>query len=203
MKKIALTPRLVYEECTHEIREALDIRWGKLLCKLGFLPVVVPTSITDFDDYIDRLGLGGIILSGGNSLSCVSDDTLSIRRDAFERFVLEAASAKEIPVLGVCRGAQFIADYFGGSVERIDGHVGTMHFVEVANSRFGLQSGMQNSFHDFAIIDAGELTPCAFSEDGAIEAVEHPRYKILGIMWHPERGMGINDLNLVKNFFGD
>ena len=52
----------------------------------------------------------------------------------------------------------------------------------------GVQGREVNSYHAYGILSAGdELRPLAEAPDESIEAFEHKRYPIVGIMWHPER----------------
>ena len=44
MKIIAITQRIISNESYFEIREALDIDWGRLLSNLNFLPIVLPIN---------------------------------------------------------------------------------------------------------------------------------------------------------------
>ncbi len=44
------------------------------------------------------------------------------------------------------------------------------------------------SHHRQAVSDPGSLRVAAMSEDGVIEAIEHPDKRFfLGVQWHPER----------------
>ena len=42
MKKIAITQRLIDNDSYKEIRETLDINWGKIFLQMNFLPIVLP-----------------------------------------------------------------------------------------------------------------------------------------------------------------
>ena len=63
-----------------------------------------------------------------------------------------------------------------------------------------------NSFHSFGIelngLGSG-LIDLAKDEDDNVEAFYHTEYKLLGIMWHPEREKSFNELDktLFKNHF--
>jgi len=203
LKTIAITSRIVLDDKTLELRDALDIRWTELFSTLGYAQLTLPSALVNVEEYLSRFGVSGVILSGGNSLASCGGGELGARRDRFEAKVLEAAIDMGIPVLGVCRGAQFVSEYFGGKGAPVAGHVRTSHNVNVVNSRFGVKGGYKNSFHDFGIIDSGTLVACAKSDDGQIEAVEHPDMPIVGIMWHPERNNPFDDLDIefINNFF--
>ena len=59
MKKIAITQRLIKNDSYHEIREALDVNYSKLIRACGYLPIVLPYKI-DFKDYMKELDITGI-----------------------------------------------------------------------------------------------------------------------------------------------
>ena len=47
-----------------------------------------------------------------------------------------------------------------------------------------------NSYHNYGISSgslAEKLNPCAFDDNGLIEAAVHQSLPIMGCMWHPER----------------
>lgn len=208
MKKIAVTQRLVKDEKTSEIRDALDSRLAEFLSRSGYLPVLLPGRC-DFKPYFDLLGIEGILLSGGNDISSVTDDALSKQRDKFERKLIEFAIRKNIPVFGICRGMQIIADYFRGKPVKIKGHAGTEHGLKISDGS-KLKSDLKrltavNSFHNYGVKNIPEdFIISAYSEDGVIEAIEHKRYNIFGQMWHPERNSPFRkqDIRIIKRFFG-
>ena len=111
MKKIAITQRLVVNESYYESREALDIRWGMLFKELGFLPIVLPTEY-DFEIFFEALDIDGICITGGNDLNTLNPNELSKKRDEFEKRLIQLGINKNIPVFGICRGMQIIADFF-------------------------------------------------------------------------------------------
>ena len=83
MKKIAITQRLIKNDSYHEIREALDVNYSKLIRACGYLPIVLPYKIY-FKDYMKELDIHGVILTGGNDLNSVNNNSLSETRDNFE-----------------------------------------------------------------------------------------------------------------------
>lgn len=207
MKKIAITQRLIENKSYYEIRDALDIRWAELFKSLGFLPILLPTDY-DFRQYFNGFKINGLILSGGNDLSSVSDNELSKKRDAFEKEIIKFAIEKGIPVLGVCRGMLIIADYFDGKFEKVEGHVGIKHRIIVSDkSEFEhnlKKLNYVNSYHNYGIKNIPEdFIISAMSEEGIIEAIEHKKYKIFGQMWHSERQTPFNEneLKIIKKIF--
>lgn len=205
MKRIGLTGRL--EENQFEQRECFDVQWGSLLTALGFVPVYLPIE-SNYRQTIEDLHLDGIILSGGNDLSCINDSALSRKRDTFEKDLIELAVEKKIPLLGVCRGMQVIADYFGGEFSKVTGHVATKHDLVISKHSKYYETLKNitntNSYHNFAVDSVpDELFVTAQSTDGSIEAIEHHSFAILGHMWHPERvePFSENEMALIRTFF--
>ena len=191
MKKIALTQRIIENEPYFEIREALDINWGKLLEEIGFEPVIFPIEY-DFK----KLQFDGVILTGGNDLYSLSMNNTDKKRDDFEKEIIAFCIQKRIPVLGVCRGMQIINEYFAGTLKQIQNHAGTRHLLD---------NGQEvNSYHNFAIDELGEnLEVIAISQDGVIEVIKHKKYKIFAQMSHPEREKPFNteEIANIQDFF--
>lgn len=207
MKKIGITQRLECEKKYGEIRNSLDIRWQKLLLSLGLIPL--PISIkTNFSIYAD-LGLDGIILTGGNDLSSQSKDSLSEIRDKHEIKCIQFAIKNSIPLLGVCRGMQLIAEYFGSSIKKVENHVAKRHHLISVNNnvynKYLSKIKIVNSYHNFAINRIGkDLIPLGICpEDNTIEAIQHKNYQIFGQMWHPEREDPFDQNNciIISKFF--
>lgn len=172
-----------------EQRDCLAQDWAgfmrAVLPECSWVPV--PNLGSSVDRFVEQWGLDGLILSGGNDVG------ESVARDETEQRLLEWAVAGKLPVLGVCRGLQFLQSYFGGKLERIgDGsHAGTRHeVVPCGDGGFALTHREVNSYHNQAVRCA-DLAPAlvmlARTMDGIVEACQHEREKIVGIMWHPER----------------
>lgn len=209
MKKIAITQRLVANDSYYEVREALDINWGKVFRKLDYLPIVLPIEI-DCKHYFNSMHIDGIVLTGGNDLSVVNSNDLSVKRDNYEKMLIEYAIENKIPLFGVCRGMQIIADYFKLPLIEVQGHVAIKHKLlpnkETKYYDCLLQMNEVNSFHNFAVENvSNDFFVAAKSEDGIIKAIEHKDLKIFAQMWHLEREEPLDDtqLKLVKDFFND
>jgi len=165
------------------------------------------------DEYLERLD--GIVVSGGLDVDPARYggtrdrrvDPPNAARDAFEIALVRSARAREIPLLGICRGLQIVNVAFGGTLfEHIDGHraprerAGTERFGYLAGHDVGLGNGklreligadsvITNSLHHQAVrAVAGDLTAVGRTPDGVIEALEarfeHPFF--LAVQWHPE-----------------
>ena len=126
MKKIAITQRLISNNTYPEVRDALDLNWPKLFSELGFLAIILPTE-GDIEEYYQLIGFDGIILSGGNDLFKTNPNSLSQKRDAFEKKVISFAIKNNIPLLGVCRGMQIIGDFFGNNSKPVNRHTAVKH----------------------------------------------------------------------------
>lgn len=113
--------------------------------------------------------------------------------------LLEAALARDLPVLGICRGMQVLNVAFGGSlIQHVDNHRGVQHRIWISpGSRLAavIGSGGQvrvNSIHHQGLREAQRapsLMASAFSLiDDLVEGVESPRHRfVLGVQCHPER----------------
>lgn len=209
MKKIAITQRLVLNGSYYEVREALDVRWGALFGELNFLPVVLPINF-DFEKYFKVFDIDGIFLTGGNDLNSLHLNNESKQRDIFEKELIKYGIHNNIPIFGVCRGMQLIAEYFGSDFIKVKNQVAIKHSLKVnqESKYFDELSkiGKVNSYHTYAIRElAEELIISATDKNSMIKAIEHKKYKIFGQMWHSERESLFmqEELALIKNFFND
>ena len=126
-------------------------------------------------------------------------------RTDFEIQLVRLALARELPVFGICGGAQVLNVALGGAlyqdipsqVPKAYKHSGSperAHTVDIVpNTRLAAILGMPemrvNSLHHQAVKVPGQgLVVSASARDGVIEAVEIPgRPFVLGVQWHPEQ----------------
>lgn len=212
MTRIAITQRLVEDARRTERRDALDQRWPACLEALGLVAVPVPNGLQDPAGWARALGIGGLLLTGGNDLVAAPGgrDTAP-ERDRCEALLLEAARRAAWPVLGVCRGMQMMNVHLGGRVTPVTGHAGTRHAVHAAAPRSRLAGPLEaslevNSYHDFGIAADSLAHDCvALYRDaqGGVEALEHAELRWLAVMWHPEREPALtpHDRHLVTHLF--
>ena len=99
MKKIIITQRQDRLGNFREIRDNIDIRLINLIEKIGFLPISIPNSIKKLDLFLRSLNPDGIILSGGGDIN-KKDDRYNV-----EIKLIKYSINKNIPLLGICRGA--------------------------------------------------------------------------------------------------
>lgn len=138
-----------------------------------------------------------LILTGGGDLSaeCYTDNAVSVNeqkeRDETERFLFDYALTHQLPVLGICRGMQFINAIFGGKTDKNfvckeKRKCGTDHIIRSAT-----QTLIVNHYHnDFIKTEhlAQNLTGLFFDEEnGTVEIFACPEKKILAFQYHPER----------------
>jgi len=174
----------------------------------------VEFEVLDYHDKnFDRIRqCGALILTGGNDISAryshVEGTSPIPERDDFEAGLLDYALTNELPVLGICRGMQFINCRMGGTLisdivsagmsnhDALEG-IDSLHAVEVRENSLlkeitGRDSGMVNSSHHQGIKEPGiGLIISAVSTDGVPEAIEWGEREnkpfLLGVQWHPER----------------
>jgi gamma-glutamyl-gamma-aminobutyrate hydrolase PuuD len=127
-------------------------------------------------------------------------------RDRAELALLEAALARDMPVLAVCRGSQVLNVALGGDlVQHLPDVVGDEkhkhtpgtfadHDVRLeSDSRVGSLLGERapvKSHHHQGFGRLGKgLNEVAWADDGTLEAVEDPSRRFaVGVLWHPEAG---------------
>ncbi len=136
----------------------------------------------------------GIILSGGPT--SVYDDDLGLSRELLER---------DLPVLGICWGHQFIAHAMGGRVKYGDrGEYG--YSMIVVDDEDIILRGMPKSFQAWVSHrdEVVELPPgfvaLAHSETCRIEAMRHKNRPIFGVQFHPEVFHTHGGKTILKNF---
>ena len=178
----------------------------------GGRPLLVPPNESAIEETLDVLD--GVVFSGGGDLDPhtygaeAHPETMQVNpaRDQAELALLEAALARDMPVLAVCRGSQVLNVARGGDlVQHLPEEVGhdlhrhkqpmmADHEVTVkADSRLGSILGehapVKSSHHQgFGRLGEG-LREAAWAEDGTVEALEDPSHRFaLGVLWHHEEG---------------
>ena len=185
------------------------------LNQAGGIPLIFPftTDEQELAQLVSRCD--GFLFTGGHDVSpALYHETplegLTVtcpKRDAMERIVLRMALERDMPVLGICRGIQFINACLGGSLWQ---DLPTQHPSETEHHQappydkpchnvtvekdsplrdcLDVDSLPVNSCHHQAIKElAPALKAMAFSPDGLVEAAYMPGKKFLwAVQWHPE-----------------
>ncbi len=182
--------------------DTLEQNYIQYVQQFGIIPLVVPNTITDVEAYLDRFPLEGIIITGGNEVDPLSYGgtrtegmMLVPERDKTEKALIDYAIKKKLPLLGICRGMQFLNVYFGGKLINIKQTLGDIHpprkdhLLDIVDFPLLGKKVEVNSYHNYGLTTK-ELSPQlrAFARCGElVEGIYHPTLPIVGIIWHPER----------------
>jgi putative glutamine amidotransferase len=194
----------------------------------GGIPLMFPVT-EDGEEIAQLLDMvDGILLTGGHDVDPAIygeeplDDSVvpCVQRDRMESEVLRQALEKDMPVIGICRGIQFLNAYLGGTLYQdlpkqrptnVEHHQTPpydqpVHKVSLTEegSLFKLlneETLSVNSYHHQAVKELAEgLKIMATSEDGLVEAVEMPAKRFVwAVQWHPEFAYKTDD-NCMKIF---
>ena len=160
----------------------------------------LPEIDVDFD---------GLLLCGGNDIDpkyygegidgAVNIDCL---RDEVEFALLKAFIEAGKPVMGICRGCQFINVFFGGSlyqdIKNANEHSSFSDFDlvhrvsaakgSIAHDLYGADF-VVNSSHHQAInkLGKGLKVTMMCADNTVIEGFEHESLPVFAVQWHPER----------------
>src|SRR5919201_1155018 len=180
--------------------------------RAGGRPLLVPPWQDGIDETLDAVD--GLIFSGGGDLDPTlyghepHPETTRVHpeRDRGELALLEAALARDMPVLAICRGSQVLNVVRGGDlVQHLPDVVGDEKHKHTpgtfADHDVALEHGTRlaallgdrapvKSHHHQGFGRLGEgLRVAAHAEDGTVEAVEDPSQRFaVGVLWHPEAG---------------
>lgn len=112
---------------------------------------------------------------------------------------------QQIPILGVCLGMQCINEAFGGTTITSPLPVHGKTSVVIHNGK-SIFSGIHQPFtvaryHSLIIDDIpNELRIIARTKEDIPMAVEHTRYPVIGVQFHPESFMSDYGPTLIRNF---
>lgn len=182
--------------------------------KAGGIAILLPPQPVDAD-IANRVldGLDGLIITGGKDVDPTrygqephpETDEPRRDRDEWEHELLTAAIQREVPFLGICRGAQLLNVSLGGTlVQHLPDIVGTRRYQlgdgnfadnEVVIDEQTRLAGIVGdrvvgkSYHHQAIDRVGDgLVVTARSDDGTIQAVELDGVPFgVAVQWHPEQ----------------
>ncbi len=198
----------------HQTEMTLGLAYMRAIELAGGLPVALaPLAQETAGELLDHLS--GLLLTGGPDLDPACYDAEPHPQlgptdrsvDAFEIALCNQADKLELPVLGICRGAQVLNVARGGTLHQhlpdvTDASIGhrqtesgdrTTHEVQVVpDSGLAQTTGggpvKVNSFHHQAVARLGhDLRVVACASDGIVEGIEDPSARFfLGVQWHAE-----------------
>ncbi len=147
---------------------------------------------------LEKKDFNGIILSG-SPFSVLQDDALQFP-------IKEVQATYQVPVLGVCYGAQYIAHVFGGKVERSSKReYGRAHldFIAADSAFFNniqTKSQVWMSHGDYLTELPAGFVITAKSDHSPIGAAENSDKKIYGVQFHPEVVHTEQGKKIIHNF---
>src|SRR5262245_93406 len=194
----------------------LGHRYCRAVEAAGAIPLILPASSSR--TALPRLlgSLDGLVISGGNFdiHPCYFGEkpieqlgVIKSERTEFELELTSEALKRDMPILGICGGAQAINVALGGSLYQ-DIAVQLPHAGEHQQSAKKLIGGHRvripigtrlhaivqrqtlevNTTHHQAVKELGRnLAINAVADDGVIEGIESTQHRfVLGLQWHPE-----------------
>ena len=157
----------------------------------------IDSDIISNETPVEEIDVDGLILSGGAPRIADENQNLGKTSDYLESL--------DVPILGICVGAQFIAKYFGGDAGSTESpeYGKTKITVEEENDLF---KDIPKEFiawesHNDEIKKLGpDLVRLASSESCKNQAFKHKKKKIYGIQFHPEVEHTEYGVEIFKNF---
>ena len=114
---------------------------------------------------------------------------------------------KKVPILGVCLGHQIIGQVFGSKIVQAKK---LMHgkTSKIISKKLGILKNLPKSFeatrYHSLIIDKKTLSKhleiTAESKDGLVMGVQHKKYNVHGVQFHPESIKTKLGIKILKNF---
>lgn len=185
------------------------------IVEAGGTPLMLP--LTQGDEMLAQLMAlcDGFLLTGGHDVSPELYGETPIKacgaccpaRDAMEQKLFALAIEKDKPVLGICRGIQFLNAVLGGTLYQdlpqqkpselehhqkppydVPSHEVTIVEDTPLYELLGAERLSVNSYHHQAVKKLSpRLTAMAYATDGLVEAVYmKDKSFVWGVQWHPE-----------------
>lgn len=205
-----------YEKDENNDRVFLNHAYLEAIRHFGGMPMVIPAEAGEQEQAFLLSQCDGLVLTGGDDIDPtlygeqILNDTVkpAPERDVGEPRLLRMAEEKDLPILGICRGAQILNVYFGGTLyQDIPAQLSTSvkHSMEkpyhrtchdclvTPGSPLAAWTGKEviqvNSHHHQAVkAVAPGLKAMGSCSDGVVEAIWKPDAKfICAVQWHPEK----------------
>ena len=178
-----------------------NANYSKMLQAAGSTAVFLPYTFDDWDI------LDGVIFAGGGDINPARGaydagdkgeaKGITDVRDDFEVRLFHAATERELPMLGICRGIQFLNFMYGGTAVLDLAEAGytenhrELHPVVLkkgtrAAEMFRGRDLFKSNHHQAVKTPGKGFTVSATSPEGVIEAIEHENGRILCFQFHPE-----------------
>tara|TARA_B110000483_G_C18156749_1_gene527708 strand:- start:431 stop:1036 length:606 start_codon:yes stop_codon:yes gene_type:complete len=181
--KILIAPT-IKESYKNQFEYVVDRKWFSFLTDTyGDVEIILPQKKHNKIDLI--------ILCGGNDLISIDQSQENSLRYKQDKQIYEYALKKNIPLIGICYGAQFLSKQLNCEIGKVHNHVGN-HRVNIINTESQPPNSKKiysvNSFHNYGIIKASKkIIPLSVAKDNTVESFKGFDVNCLGIMWHPER----------------
>ncbi len=215
MKKrvgVVLRPEII--KSGKEVYSLLD-SFRKIIISYDCIPIPLAPNVYDPHKVLNDIqkkeliaevkNLDGLILQGG-------DDFFD-----YDKVIAKYFIDNDIPVLGICLGAELLASLNYYNIELIDlknhnnhkfSNFNSTHDIILNKNSFLYQIIKKekikvNSFHKSAIKNIDNFIVSAYSTDNIIEAIEFKNKKFaLGVQWHPEKApFEVNNKKIFDKFF--
>lgn len=189
--KIAIIPS-IKEPYSDQFEYSIDVKLIKFI-KKNF-PKSEIKVLNIFDKLTNEFKL--LIISGGNSIEKLKKSKKNSFRSKIDNKFFNQAKKNNIFILGICHGAQFLADKLGCNFVKKK-HVGN-HDIFFQKNKKVLNV---NSYHNFIIqkFKNKNVKIIASAKDNSVEYFSYKKF--IGIMWHPERNkkLEIIDKKILKD----
>jgi len=179
-----------YDSFTYNLYQAIKY--------LGFEVIIIRNDEYSLDE-IRNINFDKIIISPGPSKPTDSGISIAVVKKYY----------KKIPILGVCLGMQVIAHTFGvqtiKSIDPTHGKMSTLRIKNRDNSILYQKNIPQNikimRYHSLVI----EKIPDDFEitsnlDNNIIMSIEHKRYDLMGVQYHPESFLTQFGNEILSNF---
>lgn len=208
--------------------DKVNIHYIRAIQKSGGIPISLPVLEEFNEDTIKSQIeiIDGLLIEGGLDICPIfygedpkpELDKVDYKTDKFLFELIRQAVNRKIPILGICKGMQFINVLFGGTLYQDLKYIGLdsnshrqlssnindycKHTINIEKDSFLSKMFPDkellnvNSYHHQAIKDLAKgIIVDAKSPDGIIEAIHlnNENEWIFGVQWHPERQIRIND----------